>query len=83
MKDVHHAEFNEGPSEGSQDQRHQSVWGSPKTSFRDKLVREIPGAFAKAFDFMDLMDDDAESDDEVTDLRDGLAAVKLSRETKL
>ncbi|XP_050259267.1 uncharacterized protein LOC126704310 [Quercus robur] len=32
---------------------------------------------------MDLMDDDAESDDEVTDLRDGLAAVKLSRETKL
>ena len=83
VKDVHHAEFNEGPSEGSQDQRHQSVWGSPKTSFRDKLVREIPGAFAKAFDFMDLMDDDAELDDEVTDLRDGLAAVKLSRETKL
>ena len=29
------------------------------------------------------MDDDAESDDEVTDLREGLAAVKLSRETKL
>ncbi|XP_023883249.1 uncharacterized protein LOC136069532 [Quercus suber] len=57
--------------------------GSPKTSFRDKLVGEIPGAFAKAFDFTDLMDDDAESDDEIADLREGLAAVQLSKETKL
>ena len=32
---------------------------------------------------MDLMDDDVESNDEVTDLQEGLAAVKLSRETKL
>ena len=83
MKDVHHAEFNDGPSEGGQSQRHQDVWGSPKASFREKLVGEIPGAFVKAFDFMDLMDDDVESNDEVTDLQEGLAAVKLSRETKL
>ena len=83
VKDVHHAEFNDGPSEGGQSQRHQSVRGSPKTSFRDKLVEEIPGAFAKAFDFMDSMDNDAKSDDEVTDLWEGLAVVKLSKETKL
>ena len=44
---------------------------------------EIPGAFAKAFDFFDLLDAEAESDDEVFDLREGLAAVKLSGETKL
>ena len=64
-------------------QRHQDVWGSPKASFREKLVGEIPGAFVKAFDFMDLMDDDVESNDEVTDLQEGLAAVKLSGETKM
>ena len=83
MKDVHYVEFYDGPSEDNQSQRHQSIWGSPKTSFRDKLVREIPGAFAKAFDIMDSMDDDAESDDEVADLWEGLTVVKLSRETKL
>ena len=83
MKDVHHAEFNDGPSEGGQSQRHQDIWGSPKAAFRKKLVGEIPGAFVKAFDFMDLMDDDVESNDEVMDLQEGLAAVKLSRETKL
>ena len=44
---------------------------------------EIPGAFAKAFDFSDLLDAKAESDDEFSDLREGLEAVKLSRETKL
>ena len=44
---------------------------------------EIPGAFAKAFDFFDLLDAEAESDDEVFDLREGLVVVKLSRETKL
>ena len=32
---------------------------------------------------MDSMDDDAESDDEVADLWEGLTVVKLSRETKL
>ena len=44
---------------------------------------EIPGAYAKAFDFSDLMDMEADSDEEVEELREGLAAVKLSRETKL
>ena len=43
----------------------------------------IPGACAKAFDFSDLLDKEAESDDEVEELREGLVAVKLTRETKL
>ena len=44
----------------------------------------IPGAYAKAFDFTDFMEaeDEAESDVEVKDLREGLAAVTLTRETK-
>lgn len=83
LKDVHHADFNDGPSDGGQSQSHQNAWGSPKASFKDKLFIEIPWDFAEAFDFTDLMEDDAESDNEVTDLREGLATAKLSKETKL
>nr|POE90406.1 uncharacterized protein CFP56_59946 [Quercus suber] len=83
VKDVHHADFNDGASDGGHSQSHQNVWGSARASFKEKLVGEMPGAFAKAFDFSEMMDADAESDDEVSDLREGLAAVKLSRETKL
>ena len=43
---------------------------------------EIPGAFSQAFSFEDGMDDDAESDEEVETLRQGLLSVKLSREFK-
>ena len=83
VKDVHHTGFNDGISKGGSSHGHQTAWGSPKKSFKDKLVGEIPGAFAKAFDFTDLMEDKVESDDEMLDLREGLAVVKLSRETKL
>ena len=82
MKDVHHAEFNDGSSDGGHSQSHQNTWGSAGASFKDKLVGEIPGAFAEAFDFPDLMDAKAESNDEVSNLQEGLAVVKLSRETK-
>ena len=44
---------------------------------------EIPSAFAKAFDFTDFMEEEAESDAEMLDLREGLAAMKLSKETKM
>ena len=44
---------------------------------------EIPGAYTKAFDLLDLMDMEAESNDEVEELREGLTAMKLTRETKL
>ena len=44
---------------------------------------EIPRAYAKAFDFSDLMDMEVDSDEEVEELHEGLEAVKLMRETKL
>ena len=56
MHIIHHAGFNDGTSEGGSSRWHQAAWGSPKKSFKDKLVGEIPGAFAKAFDFTDLME---------------------------
>ena len=46
----------------------QGMW-SQATSFKDKVVGEIPGAYMQAFNFGDLMEDDAESDDEVNALR--------------
>ena len=83
VKEGHHANFNEGLSKSGHSQGAQSSWGAEKKTFKDKLVGEIPGAYAKAFDFSDLMDMEADSDKEVEELREGLAAVKLSRETKL
>nr|POE49886.1 hypothetical protein CFP56_64309 [Quercus suber] len=83
VKDVHHAKFKVGNSEGGSSRWHQEAWGLPKRSFKDKLVGEIPGAFAKAFEFTDVMEEEAESDDEMLDLREGLATVKLSKETKM
>ena len=55
-------------------------------SFRDKLIGEIPGAFAQAFDFTDQMDTESDSDideEETTkELRQGMVAIKLSKDTK-
>nr|XP_023891501.1 uncharacterized protein LOC112003522 [Quercus suber]POE61883.1 uncharacterized protein CFP56_78342 [Quercus suber] len=55
---------------------------SSPPSFKDKLVGEIPGAYTQAFNFAKLMDDDAESDEDVGKLRQGLAAVKFTKEFK-
>ena len=55
----------------------------PKISFKDKLVGEIPGAYAQAFDLSHQLDDEMESDLEMKALRDDLAAIKLSKELKL
>ena len=83
VKEGHHADFNEALHENGHLQGGPSSWGAEKKTFKDKLVGEIPGAYAKAFDFSDLMDMEADSDEEVEELREGLAAVKLTRETKL
>ena len=76
VKNVSHVGFGEGHSN-----RNGGSWNS-NASFRDKLLGEIPGAFSQAFSFEDGMDDDAESDEEVETLRQGLLAVKFSREFK-
>ena len=44
---------------------------------------ELPGVYAKAFEFSDTLDLDADSDEEVEELREGLTAIKLTRETKM
>lgn len=82
VKDVHHADFNDGSSESGHSQDAQNTWGASRRTFKEKLVGEIPGAYAKAFDFTDLLGMEEDSDEEMDELCEGLVAVKLTRETK-
>ena len=51
-------------------------------SFKDKVIGEILGAYTEAFNFIEMEDDDAKSDDDVQNLWASFAAVKLSKSTK-
>ena len=82
VKAVNHAGFCDGHSSGPSSPNHDGGQWNLNVSFKDRLVGEIPGAFSQAFSFEDGMDDDAESDEEVETLRQGLVSVKLSREFK-
>ena len=53
-----------------------------KLSFKDKLIREISGAYTQAFDFTMHMDAESVSDEEIDEVRKGFVAIKLSKETK-
>lgn len=82
VKDVNHAEFNDSRGSGPSSPTHlQGIWNRGN-SFKDMLMGEIPGAFTQAFNFGDHMEDDAEADDEVEGLKEGLVAVKFSKEFK-
>ena len=74
VKERHHADFNDGLSESGHSQGGQSSWGATKKSFKDKLVGEILGAYAKAFDFLDLLNMEVDSDEEVEDLQEGVSS---------
>nr|POE54626.1 hypothetical protein CFP56_53197 [Quercus suber] len=82
VKNVNHAGFGVGQSLGSNSPNYNGGPWNRNTSFRDKLLGEIPGGFAQAFSFEDGMDDDIESDGEVEMLRQGLLAIKIPRELK-
>lgn len=79
VKNVSHVDFdrhmNAGHSASSSVTRH-------PLSFKDKLVGEIPGAYSQAFNFTEHMDVKEESNSKTTDLREGLIAVKFSKEQK-
>lgn len=46
------------------------------------MVGDIPGAYVQAFNFTEQMEADEDSDSETSDLRDGLIAIKFSKEFK-
>ena len=51
-------------------------------SYKDKLVRDIPGAYEQAFGFDANMDEEAESDAEEDNLCERMVAISLSKEEK-
>nr|POE44775.1 hypothetical protein CFP56_75157 [Quercus suber] len=61
---------------------HEQGGWSESSSFKEKLIGDIPGAYTQAFNFGDIMEDDEESDEEVENLCEGLVAIKLSKDFK-
>ena len=82
VKDVNHAGFSEEPSSSPSSPSHGPASGNQGMSFKAKLLGEIPGAYTQAFNFGESMEDDADSDEEVESLRQGLVAVKFSKDFK-
>ena len=80
VKDVNHAGYREGPGLGSSSPNC-GPWNGA-ASFKDKVVGDIPGAYTQAFCFGEAMDDAADSNEEVENLRQGLVPVKFSKEFK-
>ena len=82
VKNVGHAEFD---GQMNEDQAFlpgmRNITRHP-LSFKDRLVGELPGAYSQAFNFTECMDAEEESDSETTDLREGLIAVKFSKDQK-
>nr|POE69035.1 hypothetical protein CFP56_77931 [Quercus suber] len=83
VKNVRHADFTARHESSSRIQggSEDSFLGE-SSSFRAKLLGEIPGAYNQAFAFDEKMEADIESDDELEELREGFAAVKLSKDVK-
>lgn len=51
--------------------------------YKDKLVGEVPGAYAQLCVLNNCIYEEAESDNEMEELAKGVAAVKLSKDTKV
>ena len=81
MKDACHVSFNKRLNEGEASGFREKL-SPPKLSFKDKLVGAIPCAFSQAFLFSDHMEAEFDSDDEISKLWEGIAAVKISRKDK-
>nr|POE68411.1 uncharacterized protein CFP56_20721 [Quercus suber] len=53
-----------------------------QVSYRDSLAGDIPGAYAQAFSFDRIVEDDVDSDSDLDDIVEGMVDVHLSKETK-
>jgi hypothetical protein len=60
----------------------EEAFGSGFSSYRDRLVGAIPGAYEQAFGFALSVHGDGEMDEDATELREGCVAIGLSREEK-
>nr|POE59909.1 hypothetical protein CFP56_39478 [Quercus suber] len=72
--------------EGNASTEKEFSWGkghaNQQSSFKEKLVGELPGAYRRAFDLLDQMEVAPETELDTSGLRKGLAAVKITDELK-
>lgn len=61
---------------------HNSAIPHQQVSYKDRLVGDILGAYAQAFSFDRIVEDDEESDSDLDELVEGMVDVHLSKETK-
>ena len=54
-----------------------------RKSYKDKLVGEVPSAYAQLCVLNNCIDEEAESDNKMEELAKGVAVVKLSKDTKV
>lgn len=76
VKDSHN-----GTTEDSLGQR-EGPFHANKISFKDKLVGEILGAYSQSLAFSDQTKAESKLDEETEDIREGLAVISLTKETK-
>lgn len=82
VKNVRHGGFTSGQEARPSSSGVVESLKATEVSFKDKLLGEIPGAYNQAFAFDESMDADVDSDEEIEELREGFAAVKLSKDVK-
>nr|POE73691.1 hypothetical protein CFP56_64464 [Quercus suber] len=70
VKDIHHADFNDGTREEPCPARDRSQNLQGRKSFNDKIIGEISGAFVEAFDLIDQMEEDPDSNDDDVEVGD-------------
>ena len=79
VKDMNHADYNFSREAKA---IRQDRYRRNSLSFKDKLMGEIPGAYNQAFELNGNMESNEDSDEKVAELRNGVAAVTLSKEVK-
>ena len=82
LKDVHHIGFSTGQGESQLHQYRNTFSSGNGCSFKGKLMGEIPRAYNQAFELDSHMETEDDSNDEVTELREGMATVTLSKDVK-
>lgn len=69
--------------DSAQDGRERGAGASGTSSYKAKLVGDIPGAYAQAFKFQMGEEEEPFSDEEVDEPVEGTVAIKLSKRTKI
>ena len=83
VKNVRHANFTASHESRSHSQGcSKAPYIGDSSSFKDKLLGEIPRAYNQTFAFDEKMEANIDFDEEVEELREGFAAVKLSKDVK-